>query len=236
MCTSFESPDDKYLVWNPLLVGNYFDRADDAPGTIEPDNYQGDPAESCWSPSSLSSLLSSSLSLEDSHSLVIGNPHQRSIWLLKWCSNSVQVGWNQFLMADMQMADGPCGLILGWHVFGTGLAENSSYYAVFADPATSVLKIWWYPGREPPVLVGQRSFLPHRVRSYYWYRWKAHITIVSDDPIPHAIINASLESVNDPNFQRVSFSFATRKYAKQSSHGVGTERGASARVSWISLK
>lgn len=231
VCTSFEDPDDKYLVWNPLLVSNYFGRADEAPGVIAPDNHQGDPSESCWSPSSLSSS-----SFEDSHSLVIGNPHQRSIWLLKWCSSATPVGWDQFLVADMQITSGPCGLILGWRVFGTGLTENPSYYAVFADPATSMFKIWWYPGREPPVLVGQRSFSPHRIRSYYWYRWKAHITMVSDDPVPHAIINASLESVNDPDFQRVSFSFATRRYAKLSSHGVGAERGASARVSWMSLK
>jgi len=227
ICTSFEHPNDKYLVWNPLLVDNDVDRATDAPGIIETDAYNPPPSESCWSLSYPS---------QPTHSLIIGSGGTPSIWILRGCEDGTPfVSWDRLLIADMQMANGPCGLILGWYLFDTGLTQNASYHKVFVDPATNKLQVWWFPGKDPAVLVGERSFTPSRLRQEQWYRWRAHIVKVSDDPFPQAIINVSLQGVDDDSFQRLSYSFATRQWEKFSSHGVGTG-GGYGRVAWLKLE
>jgi hypothetical protein len=225
ICTSFEHAEDKWLVWSPPLVNNDVERAEEAPGVIDTDT-TGPPTESCFSLSS---------SLQPTHSLVIGG-QDSSIWLLRGCEDGTPfVSWDRLLMADMQWASGPAGLVLGWHLFGTGLSQAPSYHMVYADYTTNSLQVWWYPGKEPPVLVGERSFLPYRLRQDYWYRWRAHITKYADDPFAQVIINVSLECVNDDSFQRFSFSFATRRWEKFSSHGVGAG-DAGGRVAWLSLQ
>ena len=157
------------------------------------------------------------------------------IWALRACDDTIE-GWNHRIQADMQFDEGAsCGLLLDWHMVDAGTAVTASYYMAVINTAAKRLEIWWYPGKEPAVLVGARSFAPYQIDSGLWYRWDAYITEVNDEPFTTAIINIVFRGTNDPAFPQISYSFSTRQYAKYAVHGFASFPSGSGLVSWMEV-
>jgi hypothetical protein len=221
-CTAFEDPErEKYMFWDPIAAGGLWENAKDFPAEIAFED-NGNSFQSCESEPPRSQEFS----------MVVAGA--RTVYLFRSCSLPPPVSWGRTITADMRFGGGPCGLVLGWHLFGTGLQQNASYYMAMLNPEAKKLEIWWYPGKSPPVKVGERSFAPARIRFDRWYRWEAVITKLADDPFPQALINVTLTSLKVTELSRVSYSFATRRWDKLAQHGFGAY-GGSGVVSWADI-
>jgi hypothetical protein len=220
ICTDFTDPtNDQYLFWNTVAAGNDRSNANLHSANIA---LGGGPSDSC-----------ESLSIGASnYAMAIGDGE---IWALRACNDDI-VGWNHRIQADMQFDAGTsCGLLLDWHTIDAGSALTASYYMVVINTPAKRLEVWWYPGKEPAVLVGVRSFAPYMIDSSLWYRWDVYITEVNDEPFTTAIINIVLRGTNDSAFPQLSYSFSTRSYAKYAVHGFASFPGGTGSVSWVSV-